>query len=360
MSEEMSFVPTVGFKRSVERRNGRRQTCSMNLARGLTLRQFAAERGWPNGLRDVMFALREGLFQTANRLQTAGIDSLLGAGDGTINASGEEQKALDLVANDTFIDVLSKCSAVSVIATEEEDEAILTRNCGADEMYAVVFDPLDGSSNIAACIPTGTIFGIYHSMDGSAADVLQTGTELVIGGYCLYSSSTILVIADGNGTSEFRLDKIVGDFVLTNPRLTVPASGSSYSVNEGRFSDWPSGLQNYITAIKSGSGVQGRRYDTKYICSLVADVHYVLHRGGIAMNPRSHLRLVYEGNPIALIVENAGGRASTGTQRILDVHPEKLHHRLPLFVGSSEDITELESYHEQGGVQQIVNPGYKY
>ncbi|KAJ8903510.1 hypothetical protein NDN08_004616 [Rhodosorus marinus] len=327
---------------------------------GTSLRSFGAERGWSVGLKEVCGAVKEGLYQTSNKVRRAGLDALLGGtADDKTNASGDSVKALDVVANDLFVDALGRCEFVNMIASEEEDDVVVKEDPNEDG-YAVVFDPLDGSSNIAACIPTGTIFGVYKTTGSGPDQALQLGSKLALAGYCLYSAATILVLSDGSGTFAFTLDSETGDFVLTHPNIKVPQSGSSYSVNDGRFHDWPTGLQQYITDIKNGRGRTGRKYDTKYICSLVADVHYVLFRGGIAMNPRAHLRLVYEGNPIAFIVENAGGAASTGVGRILEVEPTKPHHRLPIFVGSRLDIEELESYDDKGGVRQMHNPGYKY
>ena len=277
------------------------------------------------------------------------VGSLAKVSDGGASYVGEKVKKLDVVSNEVLNHHLMASGKVCVIATEEEDEPIV---CERKAPFVVVHDPLDGSSNIEAGIPVGTIIGVYKNVhDDAHANALQTGENLVAACYALYSSSTQVVVSwKGGGTHCFTLDSESGDFVLTHRNMRMPASGASYSVNDGRYADWPRGLQLYIDAIRKGEGREGRVYRPCYICSLIADVHYTFFHGGIAMNPRRHLRLVYEANPLALIVENAGGRASDGVKRILEIRPEKLHHRLPLFLGSAADVLELESYRD---VQQL-------
>eukprot|EP00884_Botryococcus_braunii_P017291 jgi/Botrbrau1/4245/Bobra.0044s0040.1 len=165
----------------------------------------------------------------------------------------------------------------------------------------------------------------------------------------------MLVLTLGQGTHGFTLDPLTGEFVLTHPYIQIPERGQIYSLNDARYFDWPAGLRTYIDNIRQGKGQYPKQYSARYICSLVADLHRTLLYGGVAMNPRSHLRLVYEGNPLAFITEQAGGRASNGVERILSIPPSKLHQRLPLFLGSPLDMAELESY---GDVQQTHNPGY--
>lgn len=224
----------------------------------------------------------------------------------------------------------------------------------------MVFDPLDGSRNIEASIPTGTIWGIYEVPPGTPpnslrAAALQPGSSLVAAGYALYSSALMMVLTMGEGTHGFTLDPATGDFRLTHPHIRIPARGQIYSVNDARYHDWPSGLQRYIDAIRQGSGQSGKQYSARYICSLVGDLHRTLLYGGVAMNPRSHLRLVYEGAPLAFVTEQAGGRASDGKREIGDIVPDALHQRLPLFLGSPEDIEELVGY---GDVQQLGSKTY--
>uniref|UniRef100_A0A0C9S119 fructose-bisphosphatase n=1 Tax=Wollemia nobilis TaxID=56998 RepID=A0A0C9S119_9CONI len=294
-------------------------------------------------------------------------NSALGEGDphalaGVSNPGRDAPKPLDIVSNDIIKSSLQSSGKVAAIASEEDDLPLWLRNDGP---YVVVFDPLDGSRNIDASIPTGTIFGIYHCLEElddnmpieekALVNVLQSGSRLVAAGYVLYSSATILCISVGSGTQGFTLDHSTGEFVLTHPNIVIPSRGQIYSVNDARYFDWPEGLRRYIDTIRQGKGRNPKKYSARYICSLVADFHRTLLYGGIAMNPRNHLRLVYEANPLSFLVEQARGNGTDGKQRILGIQPVELHQRLPLFLGSSEDILELESY---GDIQQLVNPGY--
>ncbi|XP_060965944.1 fructose-1,6-bisphosphatase, chloroplastic [Cannabis sativa] len=271
-------------------------------------------------------------------------------------------KPLDIVSNEIILSSLRKSGKVAVMASEEDDAPIWISDDGP---FVVVTDPLDGSRNIDASIPTGTIFGIYKRLveldhipreEKAMLNSLQSGSRLVASGYVLYSSATIFCTSFGSGTHAFTLDHSTGDFILTHPSIKIPPRGQIYSVNDARYFDWPEGLRKYIDTVRQGKGKYPKKYSARYICSLVADLHRTLLYGGIAMNPRDHLRLVYEANPLSFLVEQAGGRGSDGKHRILSIQPVKLHQRLPLFLGSPEDIEELESY---GDVQQRVNPGYE-
>lgn len=313
-------------------------------------------------------------------VRRAPIERLTGYLGSSVNTGGERQKKLDVLSNDLIKESLADSGRVAAFASEEEDGVVRLTE-GAP--LVVACDPLDGSSNVDCSVPTGTIFGVYgalgqdddaresdrrHTSLGLASlfgqfndcrnihdehtvnrSVLQKGRELLAGGYCLYASTTLFVLAlKGKGTHVFALDPAVGDFVLQRAHVQIPPRGASYSLNEGREADWPEGLRRYVNDMKQGLGQTKTPYDLVYVCSLVADVHYVLQRGGMACNPRSHLRLIYEGNPMALVVEEAGGLSSTGggprERRILDVVPQAVHERIPTFVGSRDDILELESY----------------
>lgn len=271
-------------------------------------------------------------------------------------------KPLDLISNDIIKSALRSSEKVAAIASEEDDLPVWLNDKGP---YVVVFDPLDGSRNIDASIPTGSIFGIYKRLEETDAlpkeekaelNVLQRGGRLVAAVYALYSSATVFCISLGSGTHAFTLDQSTGDFLLTNPNLTIPKRGQIYSVNDARYFDWPKGLRDYIDDVRQGKGQHPKKYSARYICSLVADFHRTILYGGLAMNPRAHLRLVYEANPLSFIAEQAGGKGSNGARRILDIQPVELHQRLPLFLGSVDDVSELESYRD---VQQLVNPGYE-
>ncbi|EXC43850.1 Fructose-1,6-bisphosphatase [Morus notabilis] len=282
---------------------------------------------------------------------------------GATGGSGRDApKPLDIVSNEIILSSLRNSGKVAVMASEEDDAPIWISDDGP---FVVVTDPLDGSRNIDASIPTGTIFGIYNRLveldhlpmeEKAQLNSLQSGTRLVAAGYALYSSATIFCASFGSGTHAFTLDHSTGDFILTHPNIKIPPRGQIYSVNDARYFDWPEGLRKYIDTVRQGKGKYPKKYSARYICSLVADLHRTLLYGGVAMNPRDHLRLVYEANPLSFLVEQAGGKGSDGKNRILSIQPVKLHQRLPLFLGSLEDMEELESY---GDVQQKVNPGYE-
>lgn len=281
---------------------------------------------------------------------------------GAVISGRDAPKPLDIVSNEIILSSLRNSGKVSVMASEEDDAPVWINDDGS---YVVVLDPLDGSRNIDASIPTGTIFGIYNRLveldplpveEKAQLNSLQSGSRLVAAGYVLYSSATILCTTFGSGTHAFTLDHSTGDFILTHPSIKIPSRGQIYSVNDARYFDWPEGLRKYIDTVRQGKGKYPKKYSARYICSLVADFHRTMLYGGVAMNPRDHLRLVYEANPLSFLAEQAGGKGSDGKSRILSIQPVKLHQRLPLFLGSTEDIDELESY---GDVQQKVNPGYE-
>ncbi|KAF2320566.1 hypothetical protein GH714_028340 [Hevea brasiliensis] len=286
-------------------------------------------------------------------------DNAAGAGS---SSDRDAPKPLDIVSNEIILASLQNSGKVAVMASEEDDAPIWIDD---GVPFVVVTDPLDGSRNIDASIPTGTIFGVYKRLveldhlpqeEKAILNSLQSGTRLVASGYVLYSSATILCASFGSGTHGFTLDHSTGDFILTHPGIKIPPRGQIYSVNDARYFDWPEGLRRYIDTVRQGKGKYPKKYSARYICSLVADFHRTLMYGGVAMNPRDHLRLVYEANPLSYLVEQAGGRGSDGKVRILSLQPVKLHQRLPLFLGSLEDMEELESY---GDIQQKVNPGYE-
>ncbi|RWR77322.1 fructose-1,6-bisphosphatase, chloroplastic [Cinnamomum micranthum f. kanehirae] len=287
----------------------------------------------------------------------------MGHGGGVDSFAGRDApKPLDLVSNDIILSCLRSSGKVSVMASEEDAAPVWITDDGP---FVVVTDPLDGSRNIDVSIPTGTIFGIYNRLwelghlpteEQALLNSLQSGSRLIASGYVLYSSATILCLTFGSGTHAFTLDHSTGDFVLTHPSIKIPRRGQIYSVNDARYFDWPDGLRRYIDTVRQGKGQFPKKYSARYVCSLVADFHRTLIYGGVAMNPRDHLRLVYEANPLSFLVEQAGGRGSDGKNRILSLQPVALHQRLPLFLGSLEDMEELESY---GNIQQKVNPGYE-
>jgi len=305
----------------------------------------------------------------ASRLASAGLDGLLGAaadaavGGGVAGFGRDAPKALDVVSNDIFKASLTATGLVGVLASEEEDEAIIAHGVTANK-YVAVFDPLDGSSNLASSLPTGSIWGLYRATGPapSPADALQPGSSLVAAGYALYSSASVAVLSLGlgRGAHAFTRCPRSGAWRCSSGEagVRVPARGQAYSLNDARAGDWPPGLAAYVAAIRSGTGVSGKKYAARYVCALVADLHRTLTGGvgGWAANPRPHLRRVYEAAPLAFVTVAAGGAATDGVGPVLDVVPDALHARAPLWLGSPEDIEELLSYGEvrQGATKYEV------
>jgi len=278
----------------------------------------------------------------SSKVRAAGLFNLYGS-EGSINVQGEVVKKLDIVANDAFISSLKKSLTVTVMVSEENEEIIIVPNSSGH--YACVFDPLDGSSNIDVNVSIGTIFGIYKTEEGVGRkeDVLRPGKELVAAGYCMYGSATMMVLSTGDGVNGFTLDPSSGEFVLTHFQIKIPKRKNIYSINEGYEKHWHDKLAKYIHFIKHSE----KEYSQRYVGSMVADVHRTLIYGGIFMYPsdkrssEGKLRLLYEANPMAFILEQAGGIATTGTTRILDIVPTSIHQRVPVFLGSKENVEEL-------------------
>ncbi|HMN05918.1 MAG TPA: class 1 fructose-bisphosphatase [Flavobacteriales bacterium] len=274
------------------------------------------------------------------------VNEILGETEGhSVNVQGERQQKLDVYANERFINAMRNQGAVCAVASEENDEHIVFNNpTSASGKYVVAIDPLDGSSNIDVNVSIGTIFSIYRRLDPEKVtvnDFLQPGNQQVAAGYVVYGSSTMLVYTTGNGVNGFTLDPSIGVFCLSHPNMRIPNDGKIYSVNEGNYFGFPEKVRSYIDACKR------KKYSARYIGSLVADFHRNLLKGGIYMypgttdKPSGKLRLVYEGNPLALLAEQAGGAATDGTTRILDIKPAKLHQRVPLFIGSPAMVEEV-------------------
>mmetsp|Transcript_36066 Transcript_36066/g.36751 ORF Transcript_36066/g.36751 Transcript_36066/m.36751 type:complete len:366 (-) Transcript_36066:152-1249(-) len=322
-----------------------------------SLESFLRQQDCDEDIAKTLLHLSQSFVSIARFIATAPILGITGKSN-TKNSFEEDQKKLDIISNDIIKTELRSSQYVKIIATEEDDEPIVL-NSTLKSGLVVVYDPLDGSSNIDCAIPTGTIFGIYRTLSDSSdssKNVLQSGNGLVAAGYSMYSSSIEYVLSTGKGTYGFTMHPITREFFLTRSAWKCPSRGPYYSLNEGRASDWPEGLRRYISDIKDGHSAWGKRYSSRYVCSLVADVHRSLLYGGWAGNPRSHLRYLYEAAPLAFIAEQCGGAGSDGVQRILDITPTTLHHRLPVFIGSKEDIAELESY---GDVQQLGSKKYE-
>ncbi len=290
----------------------------------------------------------------AAQVRRAGLNDVLGAA-GNTNVQGEAVQKLDMLANQALFECLGNRGNVGVLASEENEEPVVVlKNPTAGE-YVVVFDPLDGSSNIDLNVSVGTIFSIFRrdlgNSEDPARDVLQPGDKQVAAGYVLYGSSTMLVYTTGGGVHGFTLDPLIGAFVLSHSDIKMPKRGSLYSVNEANADSFPAYVRRFLHWLKSGE--DGTTYSSRYIGSLVADFHRTLLKGGIFLYPptaryeRGKLRLLYEANPIAFLAEQAGGKASDGFRRIMDIQPESVHQRSPLVVGSTYEVERLESFARQ-------------
>lgn len=281
-----------------------------------------------------------------HEVNKAGLVDILGD-VGRSNIQGEEQKKLDVFANETFIQALANREIVCGIASEENEDfiSISGKDKAHKNHYVLLIDPLDGSSNIDVNVSVGTIFSVYRRLTPvgtpvTLEDFLQPGHRQVAAGYVIYGSSTMLVYTTGHGVNGFTLNPAIGTFYLSHPDMHFPNSGNIYSVNEGNYVHFPQGVKNYIKFCQEE--VEDRPYTSRYIGSLVSDIHRNMLKGGIYLyphtsaSPAGKLRLLYECNPMAFIIEQAGGRATNGKQRILDLQPERLHQRTPFYAGSRQ------------------------
>ncbi|MDP2236828.1 MAG: class 1 fructose-bisphosphatase [Bacteroidales bacterium] len=282
----------------------------------------------------------------------AGLAEVLGY-EGTTNVQGESQKKLDVIANNEFIKALRNGKQCAAIVSEENDEVVVfDEKITENAKYIVAIDPLDGSSNIEVNVPIGTIFAVYKRKSLgktiTTEDVLQAGTELVCGGYIIYGSSTMLVYTTGDGVNGFTYDPTCGLFILSHENMKIKDDGNIYSINEANYIYFPEGVKRYIKHCQEDDPETRRPYTTRYIGSLISDFHRNLLRGGIYIypgtkkNPAGKLRLLYECVPVAFIAEQAGAKASDGYRRILDIQPEHIHQRSPLFIGSKSMVEEAE------------------
>jgi len=323
----------------------------------LTLGQFIIEKqnDFPYSKGELSRLLRDiGIAaKIVNReVNKAGLMDIFGD-VGTINIQGESQKKLDVFANDQFIAALKSGGECCIVASEENDEIIeIDGEVSKNAKYIVAMDPLDGSSNIDVNVALGTIFSIYRrvSNTGSATlkDVLQKGTEQVAAGYVIYGSSTMLVYTTGKGVNGFTLDPSIGEFCLSHPEMKIPENGIIYSINEGNYIHFPEGVKKYLKYCQVEDKQTSRPYTSRYIGSMVADIHRNMIKGGIFIYPTTSgapngkLRLVYECNPMAFIIEQAGGRATDGFNRILDKNVTTLHQRSAIFIGSKNMVHKIE------------------
>jgi fructose-1,6-bisphosphatase I len=309
-------------------------------------------------LRDIGIASK-----IVNReVNKAGLVDILGD-VGSVNVQGEDQKKLDVFANLQFIAALTSGGECCIVGSEEEDEFVAIESpVSNDAKYIVCIDPLDGSSNIDCNVGIGTVFSILRrkSVDGKATleDVLQKGTEQVAAGYVVYGSSTMLVYTTGKGVNGFTLDPSIGEFCLSHPDMRIPSDGKIYSINEGNYMQFPAGVKKYLKYVQTNDKASNRPYTSRYIGSMVADIHRNLIKGGIYIYPTTSssldgkLRLMYECNPMAFIIEQAGGKASDGFRRILDIEPTELHQRTAIYIGSEEMVSKVESFLAEENLSQ--------
>jgi len=324
----------------------------------LTLDEFTIQqfRSIPNATGELSGLLRDiglGAKRVNVEVNKAGLVDILGDA-GTINVQGEEVKKLDVFANDQFTGVLRHGISCAGIASEEIDDYVaFDDEVSKDSKYICMFDPLDGSGNIDVNVSIGTIFSVYprSTTKGgivNADDFLQPGIKQVAAGYIIYGSSTMMVYATRRGVNGFTLDQSIGEFTLSHPDIKCPDTGKIYSVNHGNFFQYDEPVKEYIDICQKKTKENGGPYTQRYIGSMVADVHRNLIKGGIFMypgtkdKPNGKLRLLYECNPLAFIIEVAGGKATNGKQRILDIKPTELHQRTPMFIGSKKMMEEFE------------------
>jgi fructose-1,6-bisphosphatase I len=327
-----------------------------------TLGEFIIEKqmdfpGSSGEFSRILSAIRLASKIVSQQVNKAGLLSNILGAVGTENIQGEEQQKLDVYANDQFIKALTKRKVICGIASEENDDFIPINKDGS---YIVAMDPLDGSSNIDVNVSIGTIFSIYKRVspigtEVTEADFLQAGTEQLAAGYVIYGSSTMLVYTTGNGVNGFTYDPGMGVFVLSHPEMKTPEKGKIYSMNEGNFYRSSKGVQEFIKYAQTVDPATNRPYTGRYIGSLVADFHRNLIKGGLYMYPSTtaategKLRLLYECNPIAFIIEQAGGSASHGSGRIMEMEPTDLHQRAPFFAGSTDMVKKVEAFIAEEG-----------
>ncbi len=321
-----------------------------------TILADAQKNGLDNSLTELILALSQTCKAISAKVARGAMAGVLGAA-GTENVQGEDQKKLDVITNDMLLEDLAKTGVVAAMASEELDE-ISPVPGAAHAPYLVLFDPLDGSSNIDVNVSIGTIFSVLRRPEGALceASFLQAGTSQVAAGYVVYGPQTQLVMTTGNGVHGFTLDPDTGAFVLTNPNMKISSHTKEFAINMSNRRHWFSPVQRYIEELLEGkTGKRGKDFNMRWIASMVADVHRILNRGGIFMYPADardpdkpgKLRLMYEANPMSFLVEQAGGASSNGRMRIMEITPEKLHQRCAVVLGSEEEVTLVTSYHQE-------------
>ncbi len=304
-------------------------------------------------LNDIVTACK----QVSNLINQGDLSGTWGSANSE-NVQGEVQKKLDLISNDFMINALKWTGHLAGMVSEEDDDPITIPSQYPRGKYLVLFDPLDGSSNIDVNLTVGTIFSILVCEEGknpTLEDFLQKGSQQVCAGFVLYGPATMLVLTTGQGVNGFTLDQTIGEFYLTHPKMTIPDETQEFAINMSNQRFWEPPIQKYITeCIQGTEGSREKDFNMRWIASLVAEVYRVLTRGGVFMYPydfrnptkKGRLRLMYEANPIGFIVEQAGGQCSTGRKRMLDIKPEEIHQRVPVILGAKNEVKRIVSYHQ--------------
>jgi fructose-1,6-bisphosphatase I / sedoheptulose-1,7-bisphosphatase len=294
---------------------------------------------------------------------------VLGNAGGAVNVQGETQQKLDVLSNDAFLKINEWGGYLAGMASEEMEEPYQIPAVYPKGKYLLVFDPLDGSSNIDVNVSVGSIFSVLRAPDSTRAvseqDFLQAGSEQVAAGYALYGPTTMLVLTVGTGVNGFTLDPNLGEFILTHPALQIPPDTQEFAINASNSRFWEAPVKRYVDECLAGkSGARDKDFNMRWIASMVAEAHRILMRGGVFLYPRDtkdpakpgRLRLLYEANPIGFLMEQAGGRASTGCESVLTVRPSSLHQRIGLVFGSRHEVERIERYHNQPALRDIDNP----
>ncbi|MBQ27708.1 MAG: class 1 fructose-bisphosphatase [Nitrospiraceae bacterium] len=331
-----------------------------NIGTPLTLFLREGQQGHPEATNEFTILLSQISLagkMISREMSRAGLANVLGV-TGDINVHGEVVKKMDVYANNAFKQAFQHGAQVIAMVTEEDENPVVFQENQSSGRYVVYLDPLDGSSNIDVNGSVGSIFSIHRLNDVASLptnpDLLKKGIDQAAAGYILYGSSTMLVYSCGKGVHGFTLDPASGEFLLSHENMKIPSRGHTYSVNEGNYQKWPAPTQRYIDHLHKPIPDDGRPYSSRYIGALVADVHRTLLTGGIylypgeAKNPEGKIRLLYESSPMGYVVEQAGGKASTGTKRILDIQPTTIHQRTPIFIGSYDDVSLAETFMRDG------------
>lgn len=314
-------------------------------------------KGASGHFTNILLSIALGTKIVSRGVNRAGLASMLGLA-GKTNVQGEEVQKLDVYCDEVFSGILGRSGEFLSMVSEERETLFAAKEGSEESRYVIAFDPLDGSSNIDVNVAIGTIWGIYRRVSGGnkvdpsdMSDFLQPGRNQVAAGYSVYGSSTMFVFTTGNGVHGFTLDPTIGEFILTHRNMKIPRTGKMYSCNEGNYCRWSPGVKAYIDYIKKpDSGDPSRPYSCRYVGSLVADFHRTMIKGGVFLYPADSknksgkLRLLYECAPLALIVEQSGGKASNGETNILNLTPDNIHQRTPLFIGSPENVEHVEAY----------------